>query len=225
MIIDGGSPMQRAKPIGIAIAVLAKEPVPGRVKTRLCPPYSITEAAILAAAALEDTLDAVVAATVAHRLLVLDGNPSAWQRQGVQVLPQRGSGLGERLDNALSDTVRTTGCPVLLIGMDTPQVLPGQLEAAAAALSSADSVLGLASDGGFWAIGVRDAQPGLCAGVPMSRPDTGHLQSDRMAELWLHPTLLDQLTDVDDATSAAEVARLAPGSRFAALLEALASAA
>ena len=216
---------QRSGPIAVAIAVFAKEPLPGRVKTRLCPPYSTAEAAMLAAAALADTLEAVAATAVAHRLLVLDGNPSAWRRPDFHVLPQRGTGLAERLDNALIDAVQTTRHPVLLIGMDTPQLQPAELEAAAAALMIADSALGPATDGGFWAIGVHAGQTGLCSGVQMSRPDTGHRQLDRMRELGLHPARLDQLTDVDDAKSATEVAGLAPRTRFAELLTALVGAA
>ena len=148
--------------------MLAKEPVPGRVKTRLCPPYSITEASRLAAAALADTLDAVARATVAHRLLVLDGDPSEWRRPDFQVLAQRGAGLADRLDNALIDVGRVTHCPVLVIGMDTPQLRPAQLDHAAATLMISDAVLGPATDGGFWAIGVRVPEAGLCTGVEMS---------------------------------------------------------
>src|SRR6187200_229099 len=94
--------------IPVAIAVRAKEPVPGRVKTRLCPPYSITEASMLASAALADTLDAVAQAAVSHRVLVLDGDPSKWRRSHFQVIAQRGAGLAERLDNALVDVSKVT---------------------------------------------------------------------------------------------------------------------
>ncbi|MYV54803.1 glycosyltransferase, partial [Streptomyces sp. SID3212] len=57
---------------------MAKAPVPGRVKTRLTPPFRPEEAAALAEAALCDTLDAVLAAPVRRRVLVLDGAPGAW---------------------------------------------------------------------------------------------------------------------------------------------------
>ena len=168
MIITRGTARRGSPVIPVAIAVLAKEPVPGRVKTRLCPPYSITEASRLAAAALADTLDAVARATVAHRLLVLDGDPSEWRRPDFQVLAQRGAGLADRLDNALIDVGRVTHCPVLVIGMDTPQLRPAQLDHAAATLMINDAVLGPATDGGFWAIGVRVPEAGLCTGVEMS---------------------------------------------------------
>ena len=209
----------------MTVAVLAKEPLPGRVKTRLCPPYSPDQAARLAAAALDDTLDVVAESAVEHRTLVLDGDPAAWGRPGWVVLPQRGRGLAERLANALLDAGRTPDGPVLLIGMDTPQLRPGQLESAAAALMISDAVLGPATDGGFWAIGVHGPHPGLCAGVPMSRPDTGHRQLARMRALGLDPVLLEELTDVDDAESARAAVALAPRTRFAKLVADLATAA
>src|SRR6185503_15831726 len=57
------------------IVVIAKEPYPGRVKTRLTPPFTPVEAAELAAASLSDTLAAVAATTVTRRVVALDGNP------------------------------------------------------------------------------------------------------------------------------------------------------
>ena len=60
------------------LLVIAKEPVPGRVKTRLTPPYSPREAAALAQAALTDTLEVALAVPAHRRVLVLDGTPGAW---------------------------------------------------------------------------------------------------------------------------------------------------
>lgn len=217
--------MRRSPVLPVAIAVLAKEPVPGRVKTRLCPPYSAAQASRLASAALCDTLDAVARTTVAHRLLVLEGDPSEWRRPHFRVLEQRGAGLAERLENALIDVEAIAHCPVLVIGMDTPQLQPDVLEQAAATLLVNDAVLGPATDGGFWAIGVRVPRAGLCTGVQMSRADTGEQQRRRLRGLGLDPAELDALTDVDDVVSAAIVAALAPRTRFARLVTSLVAAA
>ena len=84
--------------------MIAKEPVAGRVKTRLCPPCTPEQAARLARAALEDTLAACDrAAGGARRVLVLDGRPGAWLPPGWDVLPQRGGDLAERLAAAFED--------------------------------------------------------------------------------------------------------------------------
>lgn len=202
-----------------AIAVLAKEPVPGRVKTRLCPPYSAAQAADLAAAALTDTLDAVARTrTAARRVLVLDGDATAWRRPGFDLLAQHGAGLDERLANALVDVSELTGLPVLLVGMDTPQLHPSLLERAGAALVATGAALGPATDGGFWAIGLRQPRREHVHGVLMSDTDTGRRQLDRLTQHGVAPTILETLTDVDDAATARAVAEMAPQTRFARLL-------
>jgi glycosyltransferase A (GT-A) superfamily protein (DUF2064 family) len=79
------------------VLVIAKAPVPGRVKTRLCPPCTPDEAAALARAALEDTLEAAAGAGAERRVLVLEGQPGPWLPAGWDIVAQRGNGLAERL--------------------------------------------------------------------------------------------------------------------------------
>ncbi|MGW5156343.1 TIGR04282 family arsenosugar biosynthesis glycosyltransferase [Nonomuraea wenchangensis] len=203
------------------LLVIAKEPVPGRVKTRLTPPFSPEQAAVLAEAALRDSLRAVSATPAAQRVLALDGLPGSWLPPGLVVIPQRGAGLDERLAAAFSDAHRLRPGPAVLIGMDTPQVTPALLEEAGAALTEHDAVYGPAADGGFWLLGLRRPDPALLLGVPMSRPDTGKLQLDRLERAGLSVRLLPELTDVDTAADAATVAGQAPGSCFAAALREL----
>ena len=200
--------------------VIAKEPVPGRVKTRLSPPFTPAEAALLAEAALADTLAAVAAAPVSRHVLALDGARGDWLPAGFDVIPQRGGGLDERLAAAFADTHATLPLPMVLIGMDTPQVTPRLLADAAGSLVSgeADAVFGPATDGGFWLLGLRRPDRSLLAGVPMSRPDTGRLQIDRLTSAGLRVAMAPELTDVDTFREAELVAGTAPDSRFAAAL-------
>ena len=202
------------------IVVIAKEPVPGRVKTRLTPPFTPLEAAALAEASLADTLDAVAETTVARRVLALRGNPGPWLPTGFDVIGQRGAGLDERITWALIDARVTLPLPVVLIGMDTPQVTPGLLAAAAEPLVSktADATFGLAEDGGFWLLGLREVDPALILGVPMSQPDTGPRQLARLEQAGLRIKMLPELTDVDTVREAEHVAAVTPGSRFAACM-------
>jgi rSAM/selenodomain-associated transferase 1 len=204
----------------VQVLVMAKAPIAGRVKTRLCPPFSAQQAADLAEAALLDTLDTVAAAAVRRRLLVFDGDPAGWARPGLAILPQRGGGLDERLAAALDDAYRDDACPMLLVGMDTPQLTPGVLTAAAATLLSegVDAVLGPAADGGWWLLGLRRADPRLLLGVPMSTSRTGRFQGERLRAAGLAVAVLPTYTDVDTADDAARVAATIPGSRFAACL-------
>ncbi|MER6579865.1 TIGR04282 family arsenosugar biosynthesis glycosyltransferase [Nonomuraea sp. NPDC001023] len=201
--------------------LIAKEPVAGRVKTRQTPPYSPAEAAALAEAALRDSLRAVAATPAAQRILALDGLPGRWLPPGFVVIPQRGAGLDERLAAAFADAHRLRPGPVVLIGMDTPQVTPELLGEAGAALADHDAVYGPAADGGFWLLGLRRPDPALLLGVPMSHPETGKVQLDRLVRAGLAVHHLPELVDVDTATAATEVARQAPASCFATTLRTL----
>ncbi|MFE9629636.1 DUF2064 domain-containing protein [Streptomyces sp. NPDC006463] len=192
--------------------VIAKEPVPGRVKTRLTPPFTPRQAAALAAAALADTLSAVAAVPAARRLLVLDGRPGPWLPPGFEVLPQCAGGLDERLAAAFA---ACTG-PSLLLGMDTPQVSPALL-APALAWDAYDAWFGPATDGGFWALGLAEPDPALLRGVPMSQPHTGSAQYERLRTAGLRIGQLPELCDVDTAEDALRVAAEAPAGRFATL--------
>ena len=200
------------------VLVIAKEPIPGRVKTRLTPPFTPADAAALATAALADTLAAVSATPVAQAVLALDGAPGDWLPPGFRVFPQRGGGLDERLAAAFADAHATLPAPMVLVGMDTPQVTPGLLAEAAVALASgeADAVFGPAADGGFWLLGLCRPDRSLLAGVPMSRADTGRQQLDRLTSAGLRVAMLPELTDVDTFREAELVAGAIPGSRFAA---------
>lgn len=198
------------------LLVLAKAPVPGHAKTRLCPPCTPLQAAIVAEAALADTLAAVAAVavdgTAARPILVLDGEPGPWLPVGIPVLGQRGHGLDERLASAFDDI----GGPALLIGMDSPQVTPQLLARCLAALAApgVSAVLGPAFDGGFWAIGLESANPAAFLGVPMSTEFTGRAQRARLEALGLSVATLPALGDVDVWADAVSLP-VAPDSHFA----------
>jgi rSAM/selenodomain-associated transferase 1 len=198
------------------LIVLAKTPVPGKVKTRLCPPCTPRQAAEVAAAALADTLDTVSATPAAARTLVVEGDlpaPPGWSRLG-----QRGGPLGERLTHAYADSL-IPGVPSLLIGMDTPQLTPALLAEAGHQLGTdgLDAVLGYAEDGGWWALGLSDpVHASVLRDVPMSTSETGALTRAALESRGLRVGRLAVLRDVDTAADARAVAALCPaGSRFA----------
>ncbi len=134
------------------------------------------------------------------------------------IIPQRGDGLDERLAATLTDALRLRPDPVVLIGMDTPQITPELLSEACRALTGHDAVYGPAADGGFWLLGLRRPSPELLLGVPMSHPETGKQQLDRLERAGLAVHHLPELTDVDTATDASAVAARAPRTRFATVL-------
>ncbi|WP_327267799.1 DUF2064 domain-containing protein [Streptomyces sp. NBC_01218] len=196
------------------LLVIAKEPRPGRVKTRLTPPFTPEEAAQLAEAALADTLLAVATAPASRRILVLDGAPGPWLPPGFDVVPQCPGGLDERLAHAFAQSAG----PALLVGMDTPQVTPDLL---GVDFAGCDAYFGAAEDGGFWALGLSRPEPSLLRGVPMSTPLTGAVQRRRLVEAGLLVRDLPPLRDVDSAADAHAVAALAPDGGFAARLSRL----
>jgi rSAM/selenodomain-associated transferase 1 len=197
------------------LLVVAKTPEPGRVKTRMCPPCTPEQAARVAAAALADTVDTVSAAPATRRTFVVEGPhpaPPGWAR-----VPQRGAGLGARLAHAFTDT-RRAGTPSLLVGMDTPQLTAVRLAQAADLLRTADAVLGLAVDGGWWALGLTEPlHATVLRDIPTSLPTTGARTLAALRRRGLRVAALPVLRDVDTAADAHAVAALCPaGSRFAA---------
>lgn len=194
------------------VLVLAKAPVPGRVKTRLQAACSPAAAAAVAAAAIDDTLAAVARSRARRRVLALDrahaggrggAGPvlsSRAKAAGFHVVDQVAGPFGRRLAAAWS----AAGAPGVQIGMDTPQVTAEVLDDALERLAhrSVDAVLGPAADGGWWALGlaaVPAAGTGtLFDGIEMSRADTGAQQLRRLRELGLRTELLDVVRDIDE---------------------------
>jgi len=196
------------------LAVLAKEPRPGFAKTRLSPPCTPVGAAAVAEASLAATLQTVRRTPAAARTLVLDGEPGPWLPRGFRLEPQVPGDLGARLTAAF-DVCLLGGDPVLLVGMDTPQLRPSHLLAAAAALRDHDAVVGPALDGGYWLIGLRWRHPHAFSDVPMSTPATFDAQHLRLVECGYTVAVVEALRDVDTMADAREVAALAPSGRFA----------
>lgn len=193
------------------LLVIAKQPVPGRVKTRLIGSCTPAQAANLAAAALADTLQALRDFPSENKLILLDGDPAGLVPAGWRVIEQSGGGLDRRLAAGFA---AVPDGPALLVGMDTPQ-LSGDLLCFDP--SRYDACLGRASDGGYWTIGFRQPRRAAecIAGVPMSTPATGAEQHRRLLASGMAVQSLPTLTDVDTEGSAAEVALAAPRTRFA----------
>ncbi|WP_369136856.1 TIGR04282 family arsenosugar biosynthesis glycosyltransferase [Modestobacter versicolor] len=198
------------------LLVITKAPVPGRSKTRLSPPCTPDQAAAIAAAAVGDTLDAVRATPVQRRVVALDGAPLDLDLSGCVVVPQVEGDLGTRLAHAFADAMAGPdgALPTLLIGMDTPQVTADLLAGCLAELVAAGpgtAVLGVAPDGGWWALGVHSpADAAVLPDVPMSRDDTAVLTRAALERAGLTVQDLPQLTDVDHFPDALSVAAECP---------------
>ncbi len=191
------------------VLVFAKEPVPGRVKTRLAPPLSPEEAAALHAGLVLDTVERMlppwpdgaprvelhVAGDVGHPLF------AAIAERGVDLLPQRGADLGERmaaaLDRALGKVERA-----VLVGTDCPALSADHVARALARLAGgADVVLVPATDGGYVLVGARrearDPLPGIFAGVPWGTDRVLEATRERCDARGLALAELEPLPDLD----------------------------
>jgi len=197
---------------GTTLVVIAKETVPGKVKTRLHPPLSLEQAASLAALAIGDTLAAVESLPAKRRILLFDGTVTPAGSEGYDVVQQVSGDLDERLA-AMFDELAG---PAILIGMDTPQLTAADLAPAFDWPAGVDAFFGPANDGGFWALGMAEPRGDLIRGVPMSRDDTGRIQLERLLGAGLTVNMLPSLTDVDTFDDALSVAQAAPGTAFAA---------
>ena len=211
----------------VTLLVVAKAPVPGRAKTRLAATVGDQVAAEIAAAALLDTLDAVAETPVAARVVALTGKLDAAagaaeirrRLASLTVIGQRGRDFGDRLANAHADAAAVGGRPVLQIGMDTPQVTAELLYDGGRRLVESSAVLGLAPDGGWWALGVHSPALAECLrDVPMSQPDTGARTLKALCDNGVDVTMLDELADFDVGDDVAAVREnCQPGSRFASV--------
>jgi uncharacterized protein len=214
-----------------AVLIFAKAPEPGFVKTRLTPVASAVQAADIAATALLDTLDAVRASGCVALVAMSGDLGGALRSEAVRSqlsrtvqLSQRGDTFGDRLANAHLDARRVhPEGPILQIGGDTPQVSPALLRDATEQLASerlgtcrVDAVLGLATDGGWWALGVHNATDAcVVRRVAPSRADTGVRTLEALRSRGLKVAMLPELRDVDTMPDARAVAAQIPSSRFA----------
>jgi glycosyltransferase A (GT-A) superfamily protein (DUF2064 family) len=161
-------------------------------------------------------------------VLALDGGAGVWLDElrteapsRLRVIAQRRGPLDARIAGAFTDaTAACAGSCAFLIGMDTPQLTAEMLVDAVDALVATDTsaVLGLAEDGGWWGLGLRQPEPSLILGLPTSTPHTGQDQLSRLAAARVRVKPLPPLRDVDTAADADHVAALAPDGQFAAAL-------
>lgn len=199
------------------VLLLADEPALGRAPAHLGADASALEASQLAAAALEDTLIAIRASRVEHRIVVGEGRGEPWRRalsaRGFAIVDQAGVPAGERVAAAFAAVAPSEGDRVadvrsgarLLLGQATPQVNADLLHTS---WEGADAVIGLSGDGRWWAVGLRaDVDPYACfAGLEGPSSRAGSAQLNRFVDLGLNVTLLPPLRRVHRAQDAELVA-------------------
>jgi rSAM/selenodomain-associated transferase 1 len=164
------------------LLVVAKQPVPGGTKTRLCPPLSQAQAADLYACFLRDTLDLMRnVVNVQCMIGFLPEDAREYFRQlapDMELTCQYGASLGERLDHLLAETLASGSQKAVVMDSDSPTLPSEYISQAFALLEQADVVLGPTRDGGYYLIGLKRPQPHLLRQVQMS---TSHVLADTLA--------------------------------------------
>ena len=197
------------------LTVIAKQPVAGRVKTRLVPPLSDEQAAQIAAACLHDTFEAVSSCLDRNddvrAVALIDGAAGSWIPTGFEVHHQVGAGLRERLANGFD----LLG-PGLIVGMDTPSA-GAHFDAAFDAMRDGRDALGLTHDGGYWGIGLASAERAVFDDVAMSTDHTGADQLQRIRALGRRVEMLPTVHDLDRFDDIAPIIADMPGSHLASV--------
>jgi rSAM/selenodomain-associated transferase 1 len=194
------------------IAVFARRPFEGRVKTRLSPALPPRLAVALYQGMLRDALDAAEACGADDRWLFwaeATGPNFAPRRWNENTQPE--GDLGARLEHAFA-ALFAPRSRVVITGADCPLLDSAQLHAAFAALDRADVVIGPANDGGYTLIGLREPRPELFRGVDWG---TDAVLSQTRARAELLGLRVETLASLDDLDTPGDLARLVARLAFA----------
>ncbi len=198
------------------LMVVAKQPVPGQTKTRLCPPLTSHQAASLYQCFLRDTLETMRQVPAVQRVIgYLPEDAADYFRQlapDMTLAYQHGSSLGERLDHLLTEALTNGSQKAVVMDSDSPTLPATYLCQAFKLLEDVDVVLGPAQDGGYYLIGLKQPQPHLLRQVQMSTPQVLHDTLKLAESTGLAVSLLPAWYDVDTIADlyhlAEEIARL-----------------
>ena len=181
------------------LAIMARYPMVGQVKTRLAQRIGAERAAALYRAFLDDL---AARFGCGPRPLVWLFHPpdapfAAIVGSGTRCLAQRGADLGERLRNAFADLTTASAAGAVVIGADVPHVPAERIDAAADALAHADVVLGPTDDGGYYLVAMRAAHD-IFTGVEMGTARVLEQTRARVTALGLRLHLLSPWFDLDE---------------------------
>jgi rSAM/selenodomain-associated transferase 1 len=185
-----------------ALVIFAKAPIPGKVKTRLCPPLTEEEAATLHGSLVLDVLERTVMPGMDRFMACAPSAEHVFfkileERHGVRLLTQTDGDLGHRMHEALAEVLSRGYRKVLLIGADVPAISRPLLSQALGLLGAHDVVLGPAVDGGYYLIGLMRLIPELFANMPWSSDRVCTMTEEKARVLQLTTGLLPRHRDLD----------------------------
>lgn len=191
-----------------ALVIFAKAPIPGEVKTRLCPPLTPDEAATLHGSFVLDMLERSKLAAAKlqlpfHRYLACAPSSELVffkimeERQGVRLLDQVGEDLGQRMHHTFAELFAKGYKQVIIVGTDVPTLPLPVYQEALTLLGRSDVVLGPAMDGGYYLIGLKQPAEKLFANVPWSTDQVLAVTQQHAKALGLSVGLTTAWRDVD----------------------------
>lgn len=176
------------------LVVFTRYPTPGEAKTRLVPALGADGAAALHRRLTERTLAAARLSGLAVEVRITGASElcfADWLGNDLTLVQQGDGDLGDRLKRAAPPF------PVLFIGSDLPDLVPGHLIEAARLMLTERAVIGPAEDGGYWALGLREPADYLFGTMPWGTDDVYRQTVERLLERGITPALLPTLADCD----------------------------
>jgi rSAM/selenodomain-associated transferase 1 len=194
-----------------AFAVMVKAPRCGEVKTRLVPPLRAEEASLLSGCFVQDILENLLAVSESlpvdcYAAYSPPGSEALFRDflpQQIRMLPPRSTGLAESLPDAIEDLIAAGYEGACLVNADSPTLPTSLLVAAITSLRAPGDrvVLGPATDGGYYLIGLKHPHRHLFHDIAWSTERVYRQTAERAAGIGLELVTLPAWYDVDDAAS------------------------
>jgi rSAM/selenodomain-associated transferase 1 len=180
------------------LVVFARQPVVGRVKSRLAAGIGAARAAAVYEALLEHTVKTARESRVEAEIWFAEDPDARWAKAlGLPYETQEAGDLGRRMAGCFDHLFDGGSTKVVLIGSDTAHLEPDHILTAMDVLDDHPVVLGPADDGGYWLIGQQTPGFDLFRGIPWSRPTTLAATRARLQSLGADWFELESLPDID----------------------------
>jgi rSAM/selenodomain-associated transferase 1 len=185
-----------------AIVLMAREPRPNLVKTRLTPPLDSADASRIYHSFLLDKIEQVYGLDGVGRFVAYTPDSSreffsTIVPKGLRLIPQKGEDLGEKLANLSSSLLDEGYDGVMLMDSDTPNLPSGFTISGLEALNENDLVVGPCEDGGYYLIGLSRKIPEIFRDIPWSTPEVTPTTIKKSSALGLRTAMLQKWYDID----------------------------
>ncbi|MBU0768469.1 MAG: TIGR04282 family arsenosugar biosynthesis glycosyltransferase, partial [Proteobacteria bacterium] len=192
------------KQLAKLLVIVAKEPVPGKVKTRLFPKFSPAVSADLYRCFLHDRIQEVSTLNEVDRAIAYTPEDAGetfttLALDGFELFAQKGKHLGERLNNIFLEKLSQGYKAVSIVDSDSPDLPKSLIKESFELLLSkrADIVFGPCYDGGYYLVGMRKPHPELFRNIPWSTANVLSVTLEKARKMGLNVKLLSTWNDLD----------------------------